>query len=64
MIEVTSFNFFLNSQTLGFLELVDSSDRICIVDIHSIDVVNWCILVEDWHGKGQLHSVKVVTLSV
>ena len=44
MVEVTSFNILLNSQTLGVLELVDSNDCICIVDIHNIDVVNWCIL--------------------
>ena len=44
MVEVTSFIFLLSSQTLGVPVLIDGSDCICIVDIHSIDVVNWCIL--------------------
>ena len=44
MVEVTDFNVFLGSQILGVLELVDSNDRICIVDIRSIDVVDQCIL--------------------
>ena len=44
MVEVTSFNFFLNSQTLSVLELINSNDCICIVDIQNIDVVDWCIL--------------------
>ena len=44
MVEVTGFNFFLNSQILSVPELVNSNDHICIVDIQSIDVVDWCIL--------------------
>ena len=44
MVEVTSFIFLLNSQTLGVLVLINSSDHICIVDIRNIDVINWCIL--------------------
>ena len=40
MVEVTGFNFFLNSQTLSVPVLVDNSDRICIVDIQNIDVVD------------------------
>ena len=44
MVEVTGFNVSLDSQTLNVLGLVDSNDRIHIVDIHSIDVVDLCIL--------------------
>ena len=44
MVEVTSFNVLLNSQTLGVPELVNNNDHICIVDIRNIDVVNQCIL--------------------
>ena len=44
MVEVTSFNVLPDSQTLDVLELIDSNDRICIVDICNIDVVNQCIL--------------------
>ena len=43
MVEVTGFNI-LDSQTLGVLVLIDSSDHICIVDIQSIDVIDCCIL--------------------
>ena len=44
MVEVTGFIFLLNSQKLGVLALVDNSDRICIVDIQNIDVIDWYIL--------------------
>ena len=44
MIEVTGFNVCPDNQILGVLEPVDSNDCICIVDIHSIDVVDLCIL--------------------
>ena len=45
MVEVTDFNnTYQGSQILGVLVLVDSSDRKCIGDIHSTDVVDWCIL--------------------
>ena len=44
MIEVTGFNVLLDSWILSVLVLVDSNGHICIVDIHSIDVVNWYIL--------------------
>ena len=44
MVEVTGFNVLLDSQILGVLVLVDSNGHICIVDIHSIDVVDQYIL--------------------
>ena len=44
MIEVTGFNVLLDSQILSVLVLVDSNGHICIVDIHSIGVVDWYIL--------------------
>ena len=45
MVEVTDFNnAYQDSRILGVLVLIDSSDRKCTVDIHSTDVVDWCIL--------------------
>ena len=44
MIEVTSFNVLLDSRILDVLVLVDSNGHRCIVDIHSIDVVDQYIL--------------------
>ena len=44
MIEVTSFNVLPNNQILSVPVLVDSNGHICIVDIHSTDVVDLCIL--------------------
>ena len=44
MVEVTSFNVLPDSQILDVPGLIDSNNHICIVDIHNIDVINWCIL--------------------
>ena len=44
MVEVTNFNVLPDSLILGVLVLVDSNGHMCIVDIHSIDVVDWYIL--------------------
>ena len=51
MVEVTDFNnTYQDSQILGVSVLVDSSDHKYIVDIHSIDVVDRCIL-DNARGK-------------